>query len=56
MFGSDAGKCGVVGEVFEAVAGSFGGVDVGVVDDPVDHRGGDGLVAEDVAPAGEGQV
>jgi hypothetical protein len=27
-----------------------------VVDDPVDHRGGDGLVAEDAAPTAEGQV
>jgi site-specific DNA recombinase len=35
---------------------SLGGEHVGVVDDPVDHRGGDGLVAEDAAPAGERQV
>jgi len=27
-----------------------------VVNDPVDHRGGDGLVSEHVAPAGEGKV
>ena len=26
------------------------------MDDAVDHRGGDGLVAEDAAPAGERQV
>ena len=26
------------------------------MDDAVDHRGGDGLVAEDAAPAAEGQV
>ncbi len=32
------------------------GEDVGVVDDAVDHRGGDGLVSEDAAPAGERQV
>lgn len=32
------------------------GEDVGVVNDPVDHRGGDGLVAEHTAPAGERQV
>jgi len=32
------------------------GDDVGVVNDPVDHRGGDGLVSEHVAPAGEGKV
>ena len=51
---ADAG--GVIGEVFQSVAGAFEGVDVGVVDDAVDHGGGDGLVAEDVSPAGEGQV
>ena len=27
-----------------------------MVDDPVDHGGGDGLVAEHASPAGEGQV
>jgi len=27
-----------------------------VVDESVDHRGGDDLVAEDLAPAAEGQV
>jgi hypothetical protein len=32
------------------------GEDVGVVDDAVDHRCGDGLVAEDFAPAAERQV
>ena len=41
---ADAGE-GVIGEVFQAVAGAFEGVDVGVVDDAVDHGGGDGLVA-----------
>ena len=40
----------------EPVAGAFEGEDVGVVDDAVDHRGGDGLVAEHAAPAGERQV
>ena len=35
---------------FEPVAGAFEGDDVGVVDDAVDHRGGDGEVAEDIAP------
>jgi len=34
----------------EPVAGTFEGEDVGVVDDPVDHRGGNGLVSEDAAP------
>jgi hypothetical protein len=38
------------------VAGAFEGDDFGVVDDAVDRRGGDDLVAEDVSPAGEGQV
>jgi site-specific DNA recombinase len=32
---------------------SAGGDDVGVVDEPVDHRRGDGVVAEDLAPAAE---
>jgi site-specific DNA recombinase len=32
---------------------SIGRDDLGVVDQPVDHRGGDGVVAEDFAPAGE---
>jgi hypothetical protein len=27
-----------------------------VVDEPVDHRGGGGVVAEDLAPSGEGLV
>ena len=42
--------------VFEPVAGAFEGDDFGVVDDAVDHGRGDDLVAEDVSPAGEGQV
>jgi hypothetical protein len=37
--GSDAGE-GVDAAVAESVAGAFEGEDVGVVDDPVDHRGG----------------
>jgi len=37
----------------EPVAGAFQAEDVGVVDDSVDHRGGDGGVAEDLAPANE---
>jgi hypothetical protein len=43
-------------EVLAPVAGAFEGEYVGVVDDPVDHGGGDDLVAEDGAPAGERQV
>ena len=42
--------------MLEPVAVAFEADHVGVVDDAVDHRGGDGEVAEDVAPAGEGQV
>jgi hypothetical protein len=55
VFGSDAGQAAGAA-VTEAVAGAFEGQDVGVVDDPVDHGGGDGLVAEDGSPAGEWQV
>lgn len=32
----------------EAVGVAFGGDDVGVVDESVDHRGGDGVVSEDL--------
>ena len=39
-----------------AIGVAFQGVDVGVVDEAVDHRGGYGLVAEDLAPASEGFV
>ena len=42
--------------VFEAVGVAFEGEDVGVVDESVDHGGGDDVVAEDLAPAGEGLV
>ncbi len=42
--------------LFESVAGALEADHVGVVDDAVDHCGGDGEVAEDVAPAGEWQV
>ena len=34
----------------EPIAGAFEAENVGVVHDPVDHRGGDGLVAEHLAP------
>jgi hypothetical protein len=44
--GADAGEA-VDASSAESVAGAFEGEDVGVVDDAVDHRGGDGLVAED---------
>jgi hypothetical protein len=42
--------------VFEPVAVSFECDDVGVVDEAVDHGGGDGVVAEDLAPPPEGLV
>ena len=42
--------------VLESVAGAFEGDDVGVMNDPVDHRRGDGQVAEHVSPAVEGNV
>ena len=49
-FGAGAGV-----EVFaaQAVAVAFEGEDFGVVDEPVDHGGGDGVVAEDLAPGAE---
>ena len=53
--GADAGQ-GVDASVAEPVAGSFEGEDVGVVDDAVDHGGGDDLVSEHASPAAEGQV
>ena len=55
VLGSDAGQ-GVDAAVAESVAGAFEGQDIRVVDDAVDHRCGHGLVAEDAAPAAEGQV
>ena len=42
--------------VFESVAVAFEGDDFGVVDEPVDHGGGDDVVAEHFAPAAEGLV
>ena len=37
--------------VFEPVAVAFEGDDFGVVDEPVDHRGGYDVVSEDLSPA-----
>ncbi len=37
--------------VFASVGVSAQGDDLGVVDQPVDHRGGDDVIAEDLAPA-----
>jgi hypothetical protein len=42
--------------VFESVGVAFEGDDFGVVDEPVDHGGGDDVVAEHFAPASEGFV
>ena len=42
--------------VFEPVGVAFEGDDFGVVDESVDHGGGDDVVAEHLAPAAEGFV
>ncbi len=42
--------------VFEPVGVAFEGDDVGVVDEAVDHGGGDDVVSEHFAPASEGLV
>ena len=47
VFGRRSGEVAV----FEAVAVAFEGEDLGVVDEPVDHRGGGDFVAEDLAPS-----
>jgi hypothetical protein len=51
-FGALAGWAAEVA-VLQAVAVALEGEDFGVVDEPVDHRDGDGVVAEDLAPGGE---
>ena len=50
--GGDAAEVAVL----EPVAVSLEGEDFGVVDEPVDHGGGDDVVAEDLAPAAEDLV
>ncbi len=50
-FGALGGDAGVEVLAAEAVAVAFEGEDLGVVDEPVDHRGGGDVVAEDLAPA-----
>jgi hypothetical protein len=50
-FGGGRGDAAEV-SVFKPVAVSFQGDDVGVVDEAVDHGGGDRVVAEDLAPTG----
>ncbi len=42
--------------VFEPVGVAFHAEDLGVVNEPVDHRRGDHLVPEDLAPGGESLV
>jgi len=52
---SVAGSCWWAAKVAvpEAVGVAFEGDDVGLVDEAVDHGRGDGVVAEDLAPAAE---
>ena len=49
LVGRDGGDAAEV-SVFESVAVAFEGDDFGVVDEPVDHGGGDHVVAEHFAP------
>jgi hypothetical protein len=50
----------LLGQQLAALAGAVGvagqGEDLGVVDQSVDHRGGDDVVGEGLAPAAAGQV
>jgi hypothetical protein len=48
--GGGAAGAGSEVAVFEAVGVAFEAEDLGVVDEPVDHRGGGHVVAEDFAP------
>lgn len=50
--GRQTGHCGVS----QSVGGALQCDDFGVVDDAVDHGGGDGVVPEDFSSAAEGQV
>src|SRR5436305_15286882 len=54
--GSLFGRRSAEVSVFESVAVAFQGVDLGVVNEAVDHRGGGDLVAQDLAPGAEGFV
>ena len=49
FFGCGRGDAAEV-SVAEPVGVAFEGDDLGVVDEPVDHCGGDDVVAEDLAP------
>lgn len=42
--------------MFDAVARTFEGDDIGVMDDPVDHCRGDGGLTEDLSPSRKRQV
>jgi len=42
--------------ITEPVGGSVEGDDYGSVQEPVEHRGGDGSVAEDLTPGSDGPV
>src|SRR5712691_1924290 len=55
-FGLAGGWAAAEVAALEAVAVALQAEDFGVVGEPVDHGGGDGLVAEDLAPGGEGFV
>src|SRR4051794_170266 len=52
-FGALGGWWGAEVLVLERVGIALEAKDLGVVDEPVDHRGGDDVVAEDLAPAAE---
>src|SRR5215211_2427016 len=52
LFGDGRGDAAEF-SVLQAVGVALQGDDLGVVNESVDHRGGDGVVAEDLAPAGE---
>jgi len=52
-FGLAGGWAAAEVAVAQAVAVAFEGEDLGVVHEPVDHRRGDDLVAEDLAPGGQ---
>ena len=52
MVGRGVGDAAEI-SVFEPVGVTFEGDDFGVVDEPVDHGGGDDVVCEGFAPAAE---
>ena len=51
-----SGGCRSRAALAQAVALAFGGDDLGVVDEPIDQRRGDHLIAEDLAPGLEAAV